>query len=319
MLKPISFKPAWWLPGPHLQTLWAARANFKTDYKLRRERLELPDGDFIDLDWLDKAAAPRVLLIHGLNGGAESSYLKRMLQAIHVQGWCGIILHLRGCSGEPNRLARSYHAGETDDLKFVMEVLQRHDPHTPIVAVGYSLGGNMLLKCLGETQTDNPLTAAVAVSVPFELSKAAKSLDTGFAKVYQWSLLNNLRRFISNKFAVVSMPFDFGDVNRLRNFYQFDNEITAPLHGFTSADDYYQQSSSRRYLQFIQKPTLIVHAKNDPFMTPDVIPAANELSPHVKLELTASGGHVGFISGNIPGKPQYWLEQRIIGYLKQYF
>lgn len=314
------FKPAWWLPGPHLQTIWAARHFPKTNFKLRRERFELADGDFLDLDWLDnKPKSPRVLLIHGLTGCLDAPYMHRILQAIKNQGWSAIVLHLRGCSGEPNRLARTYHAGETGDLQTVIAELMRLNKHTPLAVVGYSMGGNMLLKWLGETREHNPLTAAVAVSVPFELDKAAHQLGRGASRLYQWWLLRNLREFVLMKFKNSSAPFDVNEIYQLRNFWQFDDKITAPLNGFGSAKDYYHQSSSRQFLQFIKKPTLIVHAKDDPFMSKDVIPSQSELSKYVNLEITESGGHVGFVSGSIPGKPVYWLEMRIIEYLKSHF
>lgn len=317
-MTPFSFKPAWWLPGPHLQTIWAARHYPKIDYVLRRERLELADGDFLDLDYLDQLKAPRVLLIHGLNGGLNAPYIERMLQAIKNQGWGAIVMHLRGCSGEANRLARSYHAGETADVQIVIQKLQQ-DAQTPLAVIGYSLGGNILLKYLGDTEIKNFLTAAIAISVPFELKKAALSLNKGGAKFYQWWLLNDLRKFVRHKFKKTLPPFDLNLIKKLKNFYDFDHHVTAPLNGFENAEDYYAQSSCRQFLKNIQTSTLIIHAKDDPFMSEDVIPMQQELSNAIRFELLSSGGHVGFVGGDKIFRPEYWLEVRVIEFLKESF
>ncbi len=227
-------------------------------------------------------------------------------------------MHFRGCSGEPNRLARSYHSGETGDLATVVATLRHREPDIPLAAVGYSLGGNVLLKWLGESGGDNPLHAAVAVSVPFLLDSAARRLEHGFSRVYQWHLINRMKRAVERKFQCIPSPVDFGDLDAIRTFYAFDDRITAPLHAFQSADDYYARSSSRRYLAGIRKPTLILHARDDVFMDPEAIPGPNELSSTVTLELAEHGGHVGFVGGRWPWRPEYWLETRIPAYLQDY-
>ncbi|OGT47311.1 MAG: alpha/beta hydrolase [Gammaproteobacteria bacterium RIFCSPHIGHO2_12_FULL_41_20] len=315
-----SFKPAWWLPNSHLQTLWPVfcRRRQIKNLKLTRERVELPDGDFIDLDWAGEDNGPIVLILHGFEGSIESHYARGLLQAISQNGWRGVFMHFRGCSGEPNRLPRSYHSGETNDVAIIIRVLQKREPGVPLAAIGISLGGNVLLKWSGEMGTHNPLRAAIAISVPFELHKAASRIQQGFSKVYQWYFLRCLRIRLSQKFQVVAAPIDTAYLSQCRTIMDFDNSITAPLHGFADADEYYTIASSRQYLHAIDVPTLILHAKDDPFMTEDVIPQAHELSPQVKMEITESGGHVGFVSGAVPWRPEYWLEKRIPEFLHEY-
>src|SRR6185437_406987 len=193
------FKPAWWLSNPHLQTLWPTlcRQPIK-NLSLRRERFELHDGDFLDLDWSDGGTGPIILILHGFEGSIKSPYAKGMLQAIHNKKWRGVFMHFRSCSEEYNRLPRIYHSGETNDVTTVVTELKNREPSTPIAAIGFSLGGNVLLKWLGETGHANPLTAAVAISVPFELQKAANRINKGFSRVYQWHLLKSIRNKVKN-------------------------------------------------------------------------------------------------------------------------
>ncbi len=311
------FKPAWWLRNPHLQTLWPTlfrRSHRQLNFK--PERLEMHDGDFIDLAWVgENQTAPIVLILHGLEGSVHSPYAGGMLHAIERMNWRGVLMHFRGCSGEHNRLARSYHSGETTDVAEVVQYIQRKNPHVPLFAVGYSLGGNVLLKWLGESGKDNPLTAAVAVSVPFQLDKAVVRIQQGFSRVYQRHLLRNLQQRVGDKFAQTQCPISLPAMASLKSLYDFDDKVTAPLHGFQNADDYYIRSSSRQFLRHIQVPTLIVQAQDDPFMTHDIIPESHELSEKIILEITANGGHVGFISGKFPWRARYWLEERVPEFL----
>ncbi len=314
------FKPAWWLPSSHLQTIWPAltRANIK-NLPLERERLELPDGDFIDLDWLDRLkTGPIVLVLHGFEGSIESHYAKGMLQAIHQHGWRSVFMHFRGCSGEPNRLQRGYHSGDTNDVNYVIKKLLAREPHTHFSAIGYSLGGNVLLKWLGETAQHNPLKAAIAISVPFELHKAAEHIQQGFSRFYQWYLVRCARDRLVQKFKKIPSPIDLARLSEVQDIREFDDQYTVPLHGFSSVDEYYSTCSSRQYLRYIQVPTLLLNAKDDPFMTEDVIPGMNELSKFVKLEVTETGGHVGFVAGKYPWAPEYWLEKRVPEFLEKY-
>ncbi len=308
------FKPAWWLRNSHLQTLWPAvirKRTLKLAIELERERFELPDGDFLDLDWVNKdAKGPIVLVLHGFEGSVNSHYAKGMLNTIDANGWRAVFMHFRGCSGEHNRLQRGYHSGDTSDLAYLVETLQKRERETNFAAIGYSLGGNILLKWLGETGKANPLKAAIAVSVPFELQKAANRIESGFSRFYQWYFLRCLRWRLRKKFERVPSPIDPALIEQVSSMRDFDNIFTAPLYGFRDADDYYRTTSSRQYLKFIEVPTLLVHAKDDPFMTADVIPSPAELSPSVTLEVTDAGGHVGFVSGKYPWRPVYWLEER---------
>lgn len=272
----------------------------------------LADGDFIDLDWLvTDSRGPLVLILHGLEGSSNSKYALGMLRAIDARGWRGAVMHFRGCSGEPNRLVRSYHSGETDDIAELTAELKRREPHTDILVVGYSLGGNVLLKWLGEARGDAPVRAAAAVSVPFVLAESATRMASGFSRVYQWELVRRLKRSVNAKRRHVSLPLEIADLSRIASFRDFDEHVTAPLHGFAGADDYYARASSRQYLKHIETPTLILHSQDDPFMTPAAVPRPQELSTSIQFELNERGGHVGFVTGNWPWRARYWLEQRI--------
>jgi uncharacterized protein len=311
MVTEADFRPAPWLPGPHAQTLWASLVR-RPCPALRRERLELPDGDFLDLDWTADRDGPLVLLLHGLEGSSDSGYARGLLAALTARGWRGVVLHFRGCSGEPNRLARSYCAGCTEDLDHVIERLHRREPDTLLAAVGYSLGGNMLLKWLGERGGSAPLRAAVAVSVPFLLECAARRMTEGFSRLYQWHLLRACKASYRTKFAArADAPLPLEQLDRLRDFFQFDDRITAPLHGYAGVEDYYRRASCRSYLRGIYTPTLILHALDDPFMSPDAVPKESELGPGVTLELSPRGGHVGFVE-----RGGFWLERRIPAFLE---
>jgi predicted alpha/beta-fold hydrolase len=292
-----------------LQTLWPVLCRRKLPLSLFNERFELADGDFLDLSWVGHGNGPLVLVLHGLNGSIDSHYANGMLHAITQRGWRAVLMHFRGCSGVPNRLARSYHSGDTGDLNTVLAELARREPTTQIFAVGYSLGANVLLKALGEGTLSNPLTAAVAISVPFDLSMTVERLSKGFSRLYQWVLVRNLS---------ISHKTKFGSVKKMKTLLEYDEEITAPLHGFKNAQDYYSKSSCRQFLSNIYTPTLILHSRNDPFTTLNSLPEQNEVSNKVRLEYTEDGGHVGFISGRYPWKPTYWLEQTIINYLEKH-
>ena len=312
MIVESGFKPHWLLRSPHLQTLWPVLARRKPPAG-RRERLELPDGDFLDLLWFD-GQGPLVIVMHGLEGSIESHYAAAMMHSLRQHGFTGLFMHFRGCSGEPNRLDRAYHSGETADFMAVLEHAVAMSGKPLHAAIGYSLGGNVLLKWLGETGESAPLERAVAVSVPFRLEAAGQRLERGFSRLYQNHLMEKMRNGYKARFEMRPSPLDV-DVESLRTFWQFDDQVTAPLHGFAGADDYYRRCSSRQFLKCIARPTLILHAEDDPFMFPETVPGEEELSPQVTLELSRHGGHVGFIGGTL--LPTRWLEQRIIGYLQE--
>lgn len=318
----MGFRPAWWLPGGHLQTLWPALLRRPPPVAMRPERLELADGDFLDLDWAAAAPAegPIVVLLHGLEGGRDSHYPAGLMQALAARGMRPVLMYHRGCSGEPNRSHRRYTGGDTGDLAAVIAHLRHHHPATALAAVGYSLGGNILLKWLGETRNTNPLTAPVAVSPPFRLDRAADRLDQGLSRLYQRHLLGTLRRAIRAKYRdrPEACPVPLAELDGMVTFRDFDDRFTGPVHGYAGADDYYARCSSRPFLGAITVPTAVIHALDDPFTTPDAVPEPGEVSPAVGLEVHRRGGHVGFVAGAVPCRPRYWLEERIPAFLSDH-
>ncbi len=279
------------------------------------ERVELNDGDFIDLCWSRQSEKPVVLILHGLEGSINSHYAIGLMSTLEQAGYCPVLMHFRGCSGEPNRLVRSYHSGDTADMAEIVEHISDASGQRVFAAIGFSLGGNALLKWLGQSGSDNPLQRAVAVSVPFRLADAAARLEKGLSRFYERHLLKSLRQSYLDKFSKLKSPLNV-DVYSLKGFRDFDDKVTAPLHGFNGVDHYYRESSCRQYLGLIKVPTRIIHALDDPFMFPQTAPARNELSSAVDLQLVNRGGHVGFVSGNVPWKPEYWHEQMIVDFLK---
>ncbi len=323
MIIKSDFKPAWWLNNAHVQTLYPTLTRRLQAPVNLFERLELTDGDFLDLAWANNNIpndAPLVILLHGLGGGVGSPYIAGLMQALNHCGWRAMLLQFRGSSKEPNRLPRAYHSGDTADLNYVLNHLAQREPLSKKAVVGISLGGNVLLKWLGEQGKQSLISAAVAVSVPFQLRLVADRISRGFSRVYQKYLLRNLKRLFEKKKNQLNGDFPqcLHDIHRWQCFWTFDEYITAPLHGFPHVHAYYREASSRSYLPTIATQTLIIHALDDPFMTPEVLPSPEELPQEVTLELSAGGGHVGFIRGNLPGFPSYWLEQRIPEFLKQF-
>ncbi|MEJ2389337.1 MAG: hydrolase [Chromatiaceae bacterium] len=312
-LKSSSFRPAWWLPGAHAQTLWPSLFRRRQTLRLGRTRVELADGDFIDLA-TTSASGPRVLVIHGLEGDLRSHYAAATVAALTAAGFRPVFMHLRGCSGEPNRLARSYHSGATEDLVAVLDHLARTPEGPAAAAVGFSLGGNLLLKHLGESDRSR-LQAAVAVSVPFVLRDAMLRLGVGASRLYQRYLLGRLKSSYRAKFARLPSPLTI-DLEEIGDFFDYDDRVTAPLNGFAGADEYYGRCSCRPLLHHIRVNTLILHAADDPFMFRHTVPGAAELGPGVILELAEHGGHVGFVSGLRPWRPRYWLDDRILEFLR---
>ena len=293
---------------------------------LRRERLLTPDHDFIDIDWCGEGKQPLIILLHGLTGSSQSGYIKGLQRALLTQGFRSVALNFRSCSGEYNHSARCYHSGETEDIHFLYQTLRQREPDTLIAAVGFSLGGNVLLKWLGEQSTQLTLFASVAVSVPLILSTCATKLDNGFSKIYRENLLRELKHLVwakqrhlekLGKRQEAAKIEELGDLSPIKSFWEYDDRVVAKLHGFKNVYDYYQRSSSRQFLKSIAIPTLLIQADDDPFMTEDVLPDLDELSSSIHLEITQGGGHVGFISGKIPFKPFYWLEQRIPEFLSE--
>jgi len=323
MILQSTFNPAFGLSNSHAQTLLPTFIRNKLKFKGIKETLELEDGDFLDLMWTEKPQnmKPIVIVFHGLEGSIDSPYARGIMLAIKKQGWTGLLMHFRGCSGLSNRLPRSYHSGETEDAKILIKWLQAKFPESSLAAVGFSLGGNMLLKLQAELGELSPFKAIVSVCAPLLLNACADKLNKGFSKIYQRHLIGDLKRKLivkarqHNYEKLINLNLD--KIKRISSFWQFDDLVTAPLHGFSGVDDYYSRSSARQYLKKIKKPSLILLALDDPFMTKDIIPEEVELSSNTQLELSQHGGHVGFISGTIL-KPEFWLEERIPDYLSDF-
>lgn len=317
----VTFRPAIGLSNPHLQTLWGPLWRKLPELERNRERLWLADGDFIDLDWHGphQHDAPLVLVLHGLTGSSHSPYVKGLQSALQGRGWASVAVNWRGCSGEPNLLPRSYHSGASEDLAEIVGHLRAQRPLAPLFAVGYSLGGNILLKYLGESGSASGLEAAVAVSVPFRLDQCADRIGQGFSKVYQAHFMREMLSYVLQKeqhfrdrghdegLAALKR---LGPLSNLRTFWDFDGKVTAPLNGFRDAHDYYRRSSSRYFLGANQTPTLIIHSTDDPFVSSHSLPGLDELAPQTHFELHNRGGHVGFVDGSLRN-PGYYLERRI--------
>lgn len=312
-----AFRPHPLLRSAHAQTLFAFLAHRRRPLPWRHERLELPDGDFLDLCHLGPPAGPIVCLFHGLEGCVRSHYIGGLASALVAHGFRVTFMHFRGCSGEPNRLPRAYHSGETGDIGYLIEFLrQRHDGH-PLMAIGFSLGGNALLKHLGECGIDTPLRAAVAVSPPLRLATAANRIDQGLSRVYQAYLMRRMKASTRARMRRLgALPVDSERMERSRSFREFDDCVTAPLHGFRDADDYYGRSSSALWLAGVEIPTLVLHARDDPFLGAAGVPEGHGSGPGVEFELSERGGHVGFIGRDRFGLPSRWLERRIPRWLE---
>ncbi len=320
-----TFQAAWWLSNSHAQTIYPSLLRQTPTPTLKRERLITPDDDFIDLDFCGEGKQPLVILLHGLAGGSQSGYIKGLQVALLVQGFRSVALNFRGCSGELNRTSRCYHSGETGDIDFLYQTLKAREPSTQMAAVGFSLGGNVLLKWMGEQGDRVQLFAATAVSVPFVLSECANRLDRGFSKLYRANLLGELKEYVRLKQQhLVSLGLteeanilaQLGDLDKINSFWQYDQRVISQLYGFDGVEDYYAKSSSRQFIADITVPTLLIQSEDDPFMTDQVIPDESELSLSTTLEVYPSGGHVGFVFGGNPFKPHYWLDQRIPDFLQ---
>ena len=326
MIIDSNFTPASWLKNRHAQTIYPILPwSWRAWPALRRQELELPDGDTTAVDWLIAAeslppTAPLLVILHGLEGSAESSYARMLMDAALAIGWRSCVLQFRDCGDYTNRLPRRYHAGETNDLRYFLQTL-RDGPESarnsgPLLAAGYSLGGNVLLKYLGESGDDTPLRAATAVCVPLNLHRCSEALNQGFSKLYQHYLLKRMKKAVTRKFNRHTAAFNWDKAMNARTFAEFDDAVTAPLHGFRNMQDYYDRCSSVHFLNNIEKPTLVINAYDDPFMTREVIPDEDMLSEHVTLEISSAGGHVGFVSGGTPWRPEFYLPDRIIGFLQ---
>lgn len=317
MSRHVPYTAPIWLPGGDLQTIWAA-ALPRPRVAYRRERWELPDGDFLDLDWVDgPSGAPLLVLFHGLEGDSDSHYARFLMATAWDRGWRGAVVHFRGCGGEPNRLARAYNAGDSGEIDQVLRRLRGREAGTPIYVAAVSLGGNVLLKWLGEQgEAAAPvIDGAVAISAPLDLPVAGAVLDQGFNRFYAARFLRTLKRKALAKLERFPGIYDGTAVAAARGIREFDDLVTAPLHGFRDAEEYWRQSASKPHLKSIRLPTLVINARNDPFMPGEVLPGREDVSDQVLLEFPADGGHVGFVTGPFPGSCR-WLPERILAFFE---
>ena len=312
------FMSPWWLPEQHSQTLLPGFFARRKPIATTTEKLELPDGDFVELAWTTRQQGPLIALFHGLEGGVNSGYIQGILTTVAQLGGQAVLMHFRGCGKEPNRLARWYHSGDSPDIAFLVEVITQRFPGRPLGAFGVSLGGNALLKYLGEQGDRTPLQAAMAVSIPFELGTTAKRLTYGFSRVYQWYLSRLVKKKIRQKQKTLQLDIDPALLKTAKTFYDIDN-MAAQLHGFANAEAYYALASAKQFLRYIERPTWILHSKNDPFLSPEAIPKVTDLAEQVTLELADSGGHAGFIYGKTPFQPRYWIDERFRRFYRQHF
>lgn len=304
-----AFVPAPALRNPHLQTVYAACLKPAPTPKLRRERFTLPDGDQLTLAWGRDSGGPIVLVLHGLTGSADSAYIRRLIAALERGGFTAVAVEARGIDGL-NLAPGFQHAGDPSDLEAIGDSLVRRYPGRELAAVGYSIGGNLLLNWLAAGSA--PVAAACAVSVPFDLAACTAALDQGLARIYQTNLLRGLKRMMRRKLVGSAAGFmSAAELAAIASLRQFDERITAPLHGFADAQDYYRRSSCGQRLAAIDRPTLLVHAEDDPFVPAKSIPCAAALPRNLELRLSAHGGHLGFVAHRCTD----WLEQELVGFL----
>jgi len=321
------FSPAWFIRGPHAQTIWGRVVRPRQQVPLRREAIETPDGDELILDHLDEPVTATVplhfVLLHGLEGSSYSVYIQGVLAEVRRRGHAATVLNFRSCARDPkhvhrmlpNRRPRFYHSGETGDFDFAIRTLASRSPQTRFVAFGASLGGNVLLKWLGEHPDQKLVTAAATLSVPYDLGAGGRFLESPIGSFYVGGFLRTLKKKTSR--PDIAPLIDQERVRRSRTFREFDESATGPLHGFSGADDYYERSSSIRFLDRITTPVLALNAEDDPFLPPEVLPRAKAVaSPAIDFRTTRRGGHVGFIGGHA-WRPEYWAEALAVRWLTE--
>lgn len=317
------YRPAWWVPGAHARTLWGKLVPRGFDVPTRLERWDTPDGDFLELvRHAAPPSAPRLLLLHGLEGSPRSHYVRGLMTEARRRRWAADLLVFRSCGTVPNRAPRFYHSGETGDLDWVVRRLVREEPGRPLLLTGVSLGGNVLLKWLGERGDALPreVVAAATISVPYDLAQGARHIENGFSRVYQAYFLRSLQRKALEKHRRFPDRIDARAATRARTLWEFDDAVTAPLHGFRDAADYYARSSAIGWIDRIRIPTLLLSAWDDPFLPASVlgdVARIAEGNPHLRPEFQQTGGHVGFLAGRVPWRPLYWGEWRATEFLAE--
>lgn len=308
-----NYLPPFFLFNPHLETIFPAIFRNVTLHPYTRERIETPDDDFLDLDWLQQGYGKVAIISHGLEGNSQRPYIKGMAKALHQMGWDVVAWNFRGCSGEMNRQRRFYHSGATDDLHTVIEHVIQKKKYDSIFLIGFSLGGNVTLKYLGERDAESVIKKAVVFSVPMDLRTSCEKISLPGNRIYSFRFLKSLKNKVVTK-ARQRKDLDTSALARIKTLMEFDDCYTAPLHGFKNAVDYYEQCSSIRFVKDIRTPTLIINTSNDPFLSPECFPAALlENHRFVKLQILPRGGHVGFTQFNKNGL--YWSEQRALEFL----
>ena len=304
----LAFKPPWWLRNKHMQSIYAGVIPKITQAPLRWEELNLPDGDFIDLAWAGPIDAPLVVLLHGVEGSVLSHYIQEMIEHFIAHDMQTVTMHFRTCSGRMNRMPQFYDGGDSKgDFKFLIDTLHKRHPNLPLFAMGFSVGGNVLMRYLAH-QHSSPLRAAVSVSMPFQLNKSSDYL----LPFYQHVLLRSLKKKLESKIdAGFTLPVEKEMLKDMRTIRDFDSLITTPMFGYASIDEYYTDSSCRYFLKDVKHPGMIFHALDDPFVPKNSVPDVKELSSSLSLEISNNGGHMGFLKGGLPWRPAYWLTRRI--------
>ena len=313
------FRPAWWLRNRHAQTLAGRFLRPRRTLPLERRRVDTPDGDFLDLDFAPEPAphGPLAVVLHGLEGSTRREYIGLMMRELFDRGLRGVGMNFRGCGGEPNRTARFYHSGETGDLAYVVALLRDRYPDRAIGAAGFSLGGNVLLKYLGERGFRAGIQAGVAASVPFDLPGSARRLSRGLMRrTYGAYFLRSLKDKVRAKRHLLNGEADVARALAARTLRDFDDAVTAPLHGFLGADDYHARADVRRHLAHIRVPVLLLQSRDDPFLPRDAFPEAiAAANPHLSAAFTDRGGHLGFVEGAFPWRPRFWAEREAARFL----
>lgn len=318
---PVPYRSPPWLLGGHAQTIYPYFLA-RPPIAYRRERVATRDGDFWDFDWLAAPAspdAPVVVLFHGLEGGADSHYARMLMAELAARGWAGVVTHFRGCGGAPNLLPRAYHSGDHEEVGGMLRaVRERAGAQRPLYAIGVSLGGSALLNWLGRmgTAASAVVTSAATVSVPLDLTAAGIAIGRGLNRIYTAHFLQTLKPKALAMAQRFPGALDTARIRRVRTMWDFDDVVTSPLHGFRGADDYWARASSRPWLAHVAVPTLVLNARNDPFVPASSLPTQAEVSRDVRLEQPAAGGHAGFMTGPAPGRND-WLPRRLLAFMER--
>ncbi len=313
-----AYRSPWWLIGAHVQTIYPPLFARRPTMAYQRERWDTtpngkPDGDFIDVDRVKgSSTSPMLVVFHGLEGSSKSIYALNLMAEAKARGWRGIVPHFRGCSGEINRLPRAYHSGDATEIDWILRRVKAEAPEQPVYVVAISLGGNASLKWLGEqgSAAASVVEAVAAVSAPLDLMASGTALEQGFCKLYTNMFLTTMKKTALKKLELHPGIFNRDVVVAARTLREFDNEVTAPLHGYRDTDDYWTRASAKSGLANVRVPTLLLNAQNDPFLPASVLPIKTEVSAHVTLDFPQHGGHVGFLSAPFPGYSS-WMPQRV--------